>query len=920
MVSLSPNALSASNARRYHRKEFANARSNYYTEGDRVCGEWRGQLAARLGLAGEVSAEQFARLTEGQHPLTGEQLVQHRASYEYLNAKGEPVQSVEHRAGWDAVFSAPKSVSVTALVGGDERVREAHRESVLVAAAEMEKYAQARMPHVHAETTGAWVAVSFDHDSSRPVESYAAPQIHTHLFIANITQCEDGKTRSLQTRDLYRSQRYTTTVYRAELAVRLQALGYEIERGEYGQPEIKGYTKEYLRAASPRRQQIEEEQREKGVSGPRAAQLAALMTRESKKPLPREEVLVQHQQMAQQYGNLPQYVVAEAAYRKGVQIEPKRAQRAAQEAMEQARQSVTERKAVEDERMFLFHALRHSMGQARLPEVRAEFERHIAEGKLIEVPRTPGSAGREFTTPEMQRLERELIGRMRAGRDNHPVLVAGESRHWAAERHPDLSQSQQQAVEHVLTSRDLITALDGVAGAGKTTSLKPIREAAVREGYEVLGLAPTARAAQKLADAEINYETLQMHLQRGERANDGQKRLYVLDESSLASTQQMHRFVSRLKYGDRVLLLGDARQHEAVDAGRPYAQLQAEGMRTAKLEEILRQRGNPALLSVVEQLARGEVKEAVAQLNAQGRVHEVEDYDARILAIARAYAQKPEGTLVVSPDNQSRREINARIHRAMQEVGQVSAQEHTVDVLQQRQDLNTADRLFAHNYAHGNVLRYQKSSTAHGFEAGEYVRVVGTNEATNIVTVERKSGECVSYDPRRQSGVTVYRERECVFSEGDRVQLTAAYYAQRLANRELGTIQQIDADGNLKLHIDSTGREIAFNIRQHPHLDLGFAVTSYSSQGQTCDRVLIHADSELAPGPMLNQRFAYVAISRAQHDAQIFTNDASALGYELSRDVSKSSALQQEQIGPKIEPKSETTHEHRRDTDMGIGL
>lgn len=920
MVSISPNALSASHARKYHREEFANAKSNYYTEGDRVCGEWLGQLAARLGLAGEVSAEQFARLTEGQHPLTGEQLVQHRASYEYFNEKGEPVQSVEHRAGWDAVFSAPKSVSVTALVGGDERVREAHRESVRVAAAAMEKYAQARMPHAHAETTGAWVAVSFEHDSSRPVENYAAPQLHTHVFIANITQCEDGKTRSLQTRELYRAQRYTTAVYRSELAVRLQALGYEIERGEYGQPEIKGYSKEYLRAASPRRQQIEEEQRQKGVSGPRAAQLAALMTRESKKPLPREEVLAQHQQMAQQYGNQPRYVVAESALRKGVEIGPERARRMAEEAMEQARTSVTERKAVEDERMFLFHALRHSMGQARLAEVRTEFERHIAESKLIEVLRTPGSASREFTTPEMQSLERELIERMRAGRENHAVLVGDASRAWVAELHPGLSQSQRQAVEYVLTSRDLLTGLDGVAGAGKTTSLKPIREAAVREGYEVLGLGPTARAAQKLKDAGMEYETLQMHLKRGERANDGQKRLYVLDESSLASTQQMHTFVSRLKDGDRVLLLGDARQHEAVDAGRPYAQLQEAGMRTAKLEEILRQKGNPALLSVVEQLARGEVKEAVAQLSAQGRVHEVEDYDARIRAISREYVQKPEGTLVVSPDNQSRREINACIHRAMQEAGQVSAQEHTVPVLQQRQDLNTADRLFAHNYAHGDVLRYQKSSTAHGFDAGEYVRVIGTNEAANIVTVERKSGECVSYDPRRQSGVTVYRERECAFSEGDRVQFTAAYYPQNLANRELGTIQQIDADGNLKLRMDDTKREVAFNIKQHPHLDLGFAVTSYSSQGQTCDRVLIHADSDLAPGPMLNQRFAYVAISRAQHDAQIFTNDASALGYELSRNVSKSSALQQEQIEPKIEPKSETAHEHQRDIDVGIGL
>jgi conjugative relaxase-like TrwC/TraI family protein len=899
MVSLSPNALSASHAQRYHREEFAHAKSNYYTEGDRVCGEWRGQLAARLGLAGEVSAEQFARLTEGQHPLTGERLVRHRASYEYVNEKGEPVQSVEHRAGWDAVFSAPKSVSVTAFVGGDERVREAHRESVLVAAAAMEKYAQARMPHAHEETTGAWVAVSFEHDSSRPVENYAAPQLHTHLFIANMTRSEDGKTRSMQTRELYRAQRYTTAVYRSELTVRLKSLGYEIERGEYGQPEIKGYTKEYLRAASPRRQQIEEDMREKGVSGPRAAQLAALMTREGKKPLQREEVLALHQRMAQEYGNQAQQVVSEAALRKDVEIEPERAQRAAQEAMEQARKSVTERKAVEDERMFLFHALRHSMGLARLPEVRAEFERQIAEGKLIEVPRTPGSAGREFTTPEMQSLERELIEQMRSGRENHPVLVAGESRAWAAERHLNLKESQRQAVEHVLMSRDLLTGLDGVAGAGKTTALAAINDAAMHGGYEVKGLAPTSRAAQELGTAGMKTETLQMHLARSERRDDDQQRLYVVDEASMVSTAQMHAFLARLKEDDRVLFVGDTRQHEAVDAGRPYAQMQEAGMRTAHLEEIVRQR-DPALKAVVEQLAFGKVSEAIASLIGQGRIHEIENRDERIREIAHEYVRQPDGTLVVSPDNQSRREINEHIHRAMQRAGLVRNEEHTVRVLHARQELTGADRMYAYNYEAGDILRYAKSSRALGIKAGDYVQVARVDEQSNTLTVIR-NGEELSYDPRRLQGVTVYQEAERVFAEGDRVQMTAAYHPLKLANRELGTIEKIDEDGNLRLRMDS-GRQVEFNALEHRNLDFGYAVTSHSSQGQTADRVLIHVDSEQAHGALLNSRMAYVSVSRAQFDAQIYTNDAESLGQLLSRDVTKSTAIQQvvEEIEPQI--------------------
>jgi conjugative relaxase-like TrwC/TraI family protein len=162
--------LSSGQARSYHREEFANAQDNYYTEGNQIRGQWHGQLAAQWGLRGEVQEEHFARLANGQHPLTGAQLVQSRAAHEYIDANGEKVRSMEHRAGWDATFSAPKSVSLTALVGGDERVRSAHRESVEIALNELEKFVQARIGGNHPpEATGKWAAAQFEHDSSRPV-------------------------------------------------------------------------------------------------------------------------------------------------------------------------------------------------------------------------------------------------------------------------------------------------------------------------------------------------------------------------------------------------------------------------------------------------------------------------------------------------------------------------------------------------------------------------------------------------------------------------------------------------------------------------------------------------------------------------------------------------------------------------------
>jgi len=173
--------------------------------------------------------------------------------------------------------------------------------------------------------------------------------------------------------------------------------------------------------------------------------------------------------------------------------------------------------------------------------------------------------------------------------------------------------------------------------------------------------------------------------------------------------------------------------------------------------------------------------------------------------------------------------------------------------------------------------------------------------------VKRRGDEEVSYDPRRLQGVTVYRDHERSFAQGDRIQMTAPFYGQKLANRELGTVEQIDKDGNLELKMDS-GRQVAFNARQHPHLDYGYAVTSHSSQGQTVDRVLIHVDSSQAHGELLNRRMAYVSVSRAQFDVRIYTNDAKTLGQELSRNVTKTTALQEgpapQDTGQRVGPQS----------------
>jgi conjugative relaxase-like TrwC/TraI family protein len=928
MLSISQ-PLSAGQARTYHAREFASSEQNYWSRDQQGHSEWRGRLAGEWGLAGAVGAEHFARLSEGQHPHTEAQLVRHQTAKTYDGKFGREVTSVEHRAGWDATFSAPKSLSLTALVGGDDRVRVAHRESVRSALSELERYTQARIGNVRApETTGKFAAATFEHDTARPVEGYAAPQLHTHAVIFNVTERDSGQTRALQPQELFASQSYATNVYRSELAVRLKDLGYTIERGEFGQPEIKGYTKEYMEANSLRREQVKDHLRASGLDGPAAAQIAAHRTRDSKELLSPEEVLRQHRELAAQHGHQADRVVAEA--RQQGQQHAYDPSKAAQVSVTYARDHLFERSAVESERSIMTAALSRSMGEANFAQVRQEFDRRVQTGEFRAADHGPKHAGQQYTTAAMLRMERETIGQMQEGNRrgySDPMLVEGKIRIETEERHPELNAGQRQAVDEVFLSREKIVGLDGIAGAGKTTTLAVVREGAEQAGYKVEGFAPTSRASQKLGEAGIETKTLQAHLARGQRADTGEHRLYVVDESSLASTKQMHEFVSRLHPNDRVLLVGDTRQHESVEAGRIFAQLQDAGMKTVKLEEIVRQR-DPELKQTVEQLARGQVGEAIAGLERQGRIHEVPGHEDRIAAIAKEYAKSPENTLVVSPDNRSRAEINQAIHAELQAKGVVGREEHRTQVLVPRQDLTGADRIWAARYNEGDVLRYSRSSQETGIGKGEYARVTRVDAPNNRLTVERKDGTEIHYDPRRQQGVSVYREQERAFSVGDRVQLTAPSPDLKLANRELGTVEGIGQDGRMSLKMDG-GRpgdgEVEIDPLKHPHLDHGYAVTSHSSQGQTADRVLIHVDTELGAKDLLNNRMAYVAVSRGAYDAQIFTNDREKLGAALGHDVSHSSAhvpemkpeQKQEQA---VTPQREIAPQQEQSLDIGLGL
>src|SRR6202034_3019530 len=795
--------LSAGQAQSYHQKEFTAKEQNYWSQRGEIAGEWQGRLAAQFGVAGAVSAEDFARLSQGQHPQSGVQLVRQRASYEYQDADGKSVKTMEHRAGWDATFSAPKSVSLTALVGGDDRVREAHRDSVRTATEQLEYYTQARIGGNHPpETTGKFIAAKFEHDTARPVDGDVAPQLHTHVLVFNLTERENGQPRAIQPQSLFASQQFATAVYQSELTYRLKQLGYEITTGRSGAPEIKGYTQEYLDASSPRSQQIREYLERTGRSGKEAAEIAAHSTRDRKEIHSPGEVMAAHRKLAADFGHQADAVVRAARERSQHQERPVNVFDRVRESLTFARDKNFEREAVVDERALIRDGLRRGMGEITHGQVRSNLEARLASGEFQIVERTQGAPGCQYTTAKTIEAEHEIISTMREGQNQVEPIFSRPRAIAFADQHQHLNHAQKSVIEDALSSPDRIQGIQGFAGAGKTTTLTVVRSAAESQGYRVEGFAPTSRAAKQLEQAGVHAGTLQGFLARGQsrEPNSEQKQFFFIDESSLASTNQMREFLARLGTNDRVLLIGDIRQHQGVEAGRPFEQLQEAGMRTAKLDEIVRQK-DPALKSTVELLATGQISAALDALGQQGRVQQIPDKEERVRAIAKSYVESPENTLIVSPDNASRRELNAAVRQELKATGALAKEDHTFHVLVPRQDMTGAERSWASHYEIDDVVRYTRGSKTIGIEAGSYASVAAINPAANQLTVEKANGEIATYDPRRLTGVSVYQEIERQFSVGDRIQFTAPDKSLGVANRELATIDTVDPNGRLSAHL-----------------------------------------------------------------------------------------------------------------------
>ena len=934
---------SAAQGARYYEND------GYYAKDDpehRQASAWFGKGSQELGLDGPVDQDLFRAVLEGKVPDgTGTE----------LGRRGKDGK-ILHRPGRDLTFSAPKSVSLAALVGGDARIVDAHDRAVKAVLGWVEKNAaETRMKD---PVTGQMiragdqkiVAATFRHDTSRNLD----PQLHTHAVLANMVQGEDGKWRTMANEGLYERQKLIGMLYRNELAGSLAKLGYDIEKTHAdGRFEIGGISREAIEAFSTRRAEIEAAMNERGLGAtadnPRLAERAALMTRAKKRDIDRDELRSVWQRQAADLGlDAPALVaaVAESAAvsaREGVEgvgepaREPGKAgetvgpalpefesgplpagssvavnagsrdrgpavdrpaprRGAAAEAVAWAMEHLSERQAVFGRADLIAAALAHAPGTIAIAEAEREVAALEKAGTLhgVNIPGAEDSLATDRTVGE----ERETIALMRGGQGRGLAPM----RSWQVQGYLNkgpLTAGQKAAVTLILSGKDRVVGVQGYAGSGKTTMLERARTLAEKKGYRMMGLAPSASAVQTLAsEAGIGSETLQRFLARNAGVAEGRltkkgakemraafaKTVLVVDEGSLASTVQARdllRIASELRI-PRVVLVGDAKQLDAVDAGKPFAQLQAAGMKTAVMDEIMRQR-DPALKEAVEASLKGEIFKAFAKLGSNVAEVKPDNISGAVAARWLRLGQKArENTGVMAPSHELRQSINGHIRERLAREGRIHGSALESERLVSKGYTN-AEKALAGNYAVGDVVAFHRPYKRIGVEKGDERRVTGVNHKAREVVLEGRNGGTVAWKPGeiggRRGGSEVYRREDIELRAGDRIRWTRNDAGLGLVNSRTAEVLAV-GNGRVTFQLeDGKKLELGGGDPQLRHLDHAWASTVHAFQGRTVDNVI--AAMEARHPHLTTQKSFYVEISRARDRAELVTDDAAELRAQL---------------------------------------
>ena len=842
----------------------------------RSANRWHGKGAALLDLPRRVGKRVFTAILSGHVPGTDIRLGRVLA--------GEH----QHRPGWDLTFSAPKSVSLEALLHGERRVMHAHDRAVRETLDWIEaEFLQTRGYDPETgkrprEAAGGMIGAAFRHVTSRNED----PQLHTHVVLANMTMSQGGAWRSVEPTLIMRNRRLIGAWYRNTLARILGEAGYRLVPTSIGGLpgfELAGYSQAHLDAFSTRRQDILRYMAEKGMDYSAVNTQRATLASRGSKIKTRIGILVEDWlEKARIFG----LARDKAAVRRGKaarKLEQAPPRFSALEAAWQALEHLEERHAVFRPQELLATALGRDPGRHAHTELEAAIGQLEGDGHLVRT-----KAG-DYTTRRSLRAEKEIVSLMREGRGKAgPVVARAPAAAQLAAA--SLTDGQREAASHILFSEDAVIGVQGFAGTGKTRMLSEIVRLAGAE--RVFGLAPSSAAARVLGmEAGIGATTLQYLLARYGAIAEGTAteaeleaarqhfagKIMIVDESSMVGTVQMQALlrISRALGLGRLVLVGDTMQLKAVSAGQPFRLLQKAGMATARMDDILRQR-SADLKGAVAHMVEGDPELAMASLGAD--VRELPP-DALGNTAARLWLGLPSAarakTAILAPTHALREEINAVIREGLADEGVLRGKPLEIMRLVDRRLTRplTAD---ANSYREGDVVIANRD--VYGLGEGEAWTVTGAGEER--VELARKGQEGGFRPTVHAAGrVSLYETRPISLMAGDEIVFTRNLKRRKIINGERARIEAVGR-GRVRIRLAS-GRGLSFGVDDDDlgHIDHAWSSTVHRAQGMTKDNVIAVLD---ASSMMSDRAMLYVEMSRARDGFVLLTDDTEQLAHRLA--------------------------------------
>ena len=898
---------------------------------------WEGKGAELLGLTGEVTKDVFEKILNGELP------------------DGEKVGQVPNRqSGMDLTFSMSKSASVLALVSGDERILAAHWGAVRDTMGWVEeKFAEGR---TYERTrsgepvkTGNLVYAMFAHDTSRALD----PQGHIHVVIANMTRMANGAWQALHNGQLWKNNSTIGAAYHANFREELGKLGYETEiTGKHGQFEIKGVPKEVLQEFSQRRTEILARAEKLGLDSPESLRSITARSRDPKLNVEdRDKLGDSWRERAAALGFDGKQVVADAINRAGKGIDDSQPETTTrirdtikqlaaalgdlfrpqdslvsqglsrakispvdlrtQHAVASAIRIHEQREAAFTVSSITKTALDLGLKGVTPEKTDARITQLLEQDKLI-----PGQSERideavtHVTTPQALATETLILSQIDRGKGAAAPIVAPDKvveRLNAVSGDKDLNAGQMAAATLALSSSDRIVAVQGVAGAGKSTMIASVARVAEEEGRKVVGLAFQNKMVGDLRDgAGIEAMTVSSFVNtfakaalagQGERYEAARDALngtvLVLDEASMVGSEPMRHLVGIAnELGvDKLIMIGDRQQLSSIDAGKAFAMAQADGISLARMDENLRQRTDQ-LRTIAALANRGEVRGAMEVMGDKLKAspNHIETAANEWLGLPQ---EERDRTMVFASGRAARSELNQRIQDGLRADDTLGKQSIELSVLE-RVNTSREELRFPQTYKAGQTLEVARRVPEIGLRRGSY-EVVGVDAKGRV---EIKMGSrTVRFDPQKidpndKRDALGLTQRETIkLHENDQIRWTQNDKDRGLYNASLAQVTGVSANGISVKTQDDQMLDLQRGDPMLERLGLAYALNMHMAQGVTTDKaiaVMSGSESNLS-----NQRLFNVTVTRVRDDLTLHTDNRDRLISAIERNEgNKTSALE----------------------------